>query len=140
MSTPEKTTGGQFFGLWQAWKDLVPKDLARQNPLAVLALLEMCETSGGRFQMEIRSQAGLGESHLSKLLEKLVQVRWIRRSSSGGKHKVRITASGRDALRELRQRIGKTPVSARAARRGRGVVHLAKGQLSFNLDELPIQR
>jgi DNA-binding PadR family transcriptional regulator len=135
MNAPSETVGSRFVDLWQAWNSIVPKKLVRQNPLAVFAILEMCDGRGGRFQMEIRSELGLGESHLSKLLEKLVQVRWIAvtsKDSPGGKHRIRITRKGREVLSELRGRIVQAPPVPARRGRWRGV-RPAKGQLSFDL-------
>jgi predicted transcriptional regulator len=126
---------GRFWGAWQAWRNLAPGVLARQNALQVLALLEMCEKSGGSFQMEIASGIGLHESHLSKLVHKLVQAEWIS-SGSGengrGNHRIRITQKGKSVLKKFGGKVGKIPTAPPVRhRRQLGPVRPAQGQTDF---------
>jgi DNA-binding MarR family transcriptional regulator len=142
MNMPGEGKGDRFCALWEAWKGLAPKALARQNPLAVLALLEACEGRGGTFQMGIRSRIGLTDTQLSKLLHKLVHVRWITVMSSkkgnSAKHRIQITATGGKVLAELRRRMSNTPAGRAARKKKRRAVPSTNDQPNF-LDELNCQ-
>lgn len=71
-----------FVRVWSVWWSGVPDRLARQESSLVVRLLTLGLRQGGISQSDLRRELGLNQSHLSKLMKKLVRVGWIRVKSS----------------------------------------------------------
>lgn len=122
---------------WQAWKEVAPRELVRQNPLAILRILDLCDDANGIFQMELCAGLGVKQSYLSKLIRKLASSRWINVSapeSGRGRCLVKTTATGKRVLKRLTAKLGSaTQTQDRVAsrRRFRKRITEQRGQLSF---------
>lgn len=71
------TLADLFCRMWSTWQTHIPKPLAGENPQVLSHLLRVADIKGGISQKEIQRGLGLHQSRVSKLVDKLLDQKWV---------------------------------------------------------------
>ena len=113
-----------FLEMWAVWETAMPQSLGRENPGLLLRLLDLGTTSNGIFQVELKSQLGMNQSHLSKLTTKLRNAGWVNVSTPENdrrKSLVKTSKAGKALLASLNKKLGAVGASTPASTGSRKV-------------------
>jgi len=124
MATKDEELFDAFVRVWAVWWSGVPDRLARQESSLVVRLLTLGLREGGMPQSELKRQLGIAQPRLSKLMAKLLKVKWIKVTTSKTDRRSRLmttTAAAQDRLAALKTDIS-AALRALGARRAPGRV------------------
>ena len=92
------------------WDELIPRDLASQNPSSLVRFARLANAREGRELSALLSDLGILQSHGSKLAKKLLAEGWLKvtKDPSGDHRKkiLRTTDSGLAAMDQLESALG----------------------------------
>jgi DNA-binding MarR family transcriptional regulator len=113
---------------WSVWWSKVPGRLARQESSLVVRLLTLGLRQGGIPQSKLKQQLGIAQPRLSKLMVKLLKVKWIKVQRSETDRRVWLmttTAAAQDRMVALKADLAAV-LRARGAKRARAPVPQSK--------------
>jgi hypothetical protein len=90
---------------WSVWWSKVPDRLARQESSLVVRLLTLGLRQGGISQSELKQELGIAQPRLSKLMVKLLKIKWIKVQRSETDRRVWLmttTAAAQDRMVALK--------------------------------------
>lgn len=97
------TVADLFCRMWSTWQTHIPKPLAGENPQVLSRLLRVADIEGGTSQKEIQRELSLHQSRVSKLVDKLLDQKWVQivPQPDGDRRirLVRVTPKARNAMR-----------------------------------------
>jgi DNA-binding MarR family transcriptional regulator len=130
-----------FLKMWSAWRSKLPNRLANQDPDKLIRLLELGSKNSGVSQSVAAQELGFSQSHLSKLMKKLLQEGWIKveKSKTDGRlTPMKTTQRAEEWLSSLQERLtGLHESSGPGATRRRRKESAPKPQLYSLLPEPP---
>ena len=67
----------QFLAMWTMWRSVVPPALRKEDAELLIRILQRGLSEDGISQSQLRSDLGINQPRLSKLIRKLVRLGWM---------------------------------------------------------------